>query len=89
MVPGIKALVFAAISMGLLTMGLQQLQEALGSAPSTFVLHLLHAALAAVSVLFALMISVAMHPEVVDGGDIELRNQWTAYLPVAMQKRIR
>jgi PST family polysaccharide transporter len=89
MVPGIKALVFAAVSMGLLTMGLQQLQEALGSAPSTFVLHLLHAALAAVSVLFALIISVAMHPEVVDGGDIELRNQWTAYLPVAMQKRIR
>ncbi len=89
LVPGLKALAFAAIIMGLLTMGLHQLQTELSSAPSPFTVHLSHAALAAVSVLVALIISATMHPEVVDGGDIELRAQWTAYLPAALQKRIR
>ena len=89
MIPGIKGLAFAAISMGLLKMGFHQLQGALDSIPSPFALHLIHAALATISVLFALTISAIMHPEVLDGGDFELRNQWTAYLPIALQKRIR
>lgn len=89
MIPGIKGLAFAAISMGLLKMGFHQLQDALDSIPSPFALHLIHAALATISVLFALTISAIMHPEVLDGGDVELRNQWTAYLPIALQKRIR
>ena len=87
-IPGIKALVFSAISIALLHAALDQFIGTMNQAPSLFAMHLAHSAVAVISVLISLVIAAMLHPEVIDGGDVALRGRWVVYLPKWLQKSI-
>jgi O-antigen/teichoic acid export membrane protein len=87
-VPGIKSLLIASALIGILSQALHYTMALYVPSASPLTIHLAHATLAIISTIIALFAAAVLHPEVVDGGDLELRKRWTAYLPLRLQNRI-
>ncbi len=87
-VPGIMSLLIAAALLGILSQVLQYAMAIYVPSASPLTIHLVHAVVAIISTIIALFAAAVLHPEVVDGGDIEFRKRWTAFLPLRLQNRI-
>lgn len=87
-VPGIKSLLIAAALLGILTQVLHYAMAIYVPSASPLTIHLAHAVVAIISTIIALFAAAVLHPEVVDGGDLEFRKRWTAFLPLRLQNRI-
>lgn len=87
-VPGIMSLLIAAALLGILSQVLQYAMAIYVPSASPLTIHLAHAVVAIISTIIALFAAAVLHPEVVDGGDIEFRKRWTAFLPLRLQNRI-
>ena len=86
--PGIKAMIMAGICMALLSWSMTNLLDASAFSPSLLVVHLIHAIIAIICTATGLLGAAMLHPEVVDGGDLQLRSRWTSFLPNSLQKRV-
>lgn len=87
-VPGIKSLLIAAALLGILSQVLHYAMDIYVPSASPLTIHLAHAVVAIISTIIALFAAAVVHPEVVDGGDLEFRKRWTAFLPLRLQNRI-
>lgn len=87
-VPGIKSLLIAAALLGILSQVLHYAMDIYVPSASPLTIHLAHAVVAIISTIIALFAAAVLHPEVVDGGDLEFRKRWTAFLPLRLQNRI-
>jgi O-antigen/teichoic acid export membrane protein len=87
-VPGIKSLLIAAALLGILSQVLHYAMAIYVPSASPLTIHLAHAVVAIISTIIALFAAAVLHPEVVDGGDLEFRKRWTAFLPLRLQNRI-
>ena len=87
-VPGIMSLLIVAALLGILSQVLQYAMAIYVPSASPLTIHLVHAVVAIISTIIALFAAAVLHPEVVDGGDIEFRKRWTAFLPLRLQNRI-
>lgn len=87
-VPGIKSLLIATALIWMLSQVLHSTMTVYAPSASPLAIHLAHAMVAIIGTIIALFAAAVLHPEVVDGGDIELRKRWTAYLPPRLQNRI-
>jgi len=87
-VPGIKSLLIVAALLGILSQVLHYAMAVYVPSASPLTIHLAHAVVAVISTIIALFAAAVLHPEVVDGGDLEFRKRWTAFLPLRLQNRI-
>jgi hypothetical protein len=86
--PGIKAMLMAGTCMAILSWSMTSLLDASAFSPSLLVVHLIHAMIAIICTAMGLLGAAMLHPEVLDGDDLELRSRWTAFLPNSLQKRV-